>query len=126
MQLLNTLAAGIAFIAATVSALPAPMELDIHYKQFAGNPFELTELNLDRVQDGNATIAFTIYNPDPLANVTATCTASWPYGSSGWPSAVYKSCENKNGTSSFAWHMDEFNTWTDFTLEVKDTFRDPR
>jgi hypothetical protein len=121
MQFLNLLTAGIAFITVTAFALPAPRELDIKNMQFAGNPFELTELIVDRVEAANVSMIFTIHNPDPLSNMTSDCTGTWPYGSGGWPSGTYQSCLN----GSFAWHMKEFVSWTAFTLELKDTFRDP-
>jgi hypothetical protein len=105
MQLINLLTAGIAFITATAFALPAPRELDIKNMQFAGN----------------VSMIFTIHNPDPLSNMTSDCTGTWPYGSRGWPSGTYQSCLN----GSFAWHMKEFVSWTEFTLELKDTFKDP-
>jgi len=121
MQFINVLTTGIALIAATVLALPAATELDIHNKQFAGRPFEITDLIVDRVEASNVSMIFTIHNPDPLSNMTADCAGTWPYGSRGWPSGIYQSCLN----GSFAWHMKSFVSWTQFTLELKDTFRDP-
>jgi hypothetical protein len=119
MQLINTIAVGITFIAATAFALPR--ELKFQNKQFSGNPFQVTDLIIDSVEEGNVSMAFTVFNPDPLANATANCATSWPYGSDGYPKAVYKSC----GNSSMAWHMQDFRNTTDFTLELKDTFKDP-
>jgi hypothetical protein len=125
MQLINTIAVGIAFIFATASALPR--ELKFQNKQFSGNPFQVTNLLIDSVEDGDVSIAFTVYDPDPLAMTTTNCTAHWPYGSDGYPQAIYKSC----GNSSVAWHMEEyepveeFENGIDFTTELKDTFKDP-
>jgi hypothetical protein len=125
MQLINTIAVGFAFILATVSALPRALKFQ--NKQFSGNPFQITNLLIDSVEDGDVSIAFTVYDPDPLANTTTNCSAHWPYGSDGYPSAIYKSC----GNTSFAWHMDEyepveeFENGIDFTIELKDTFKDP-
>ena len=62
MQLINTIAMGIAFIAATASALPR--ELKFQNKQFSGNPFQVTDLIIDSVEDGDVAIAFTVYDPD--------------------------------------------------------------
>jgi hypothetical protein len=125
MQLINSIAVGIAFIFATTSALPR--ELKFQNKQFSGNPFQVTDLIIDSVEDGDVTIAFTVYDPDPLANITTSCAAHWPYGSDGYPQAIYKSC----GNTSVAWHMQEyepvedFENGIDFTIELKDTFKDP-
>jgi hypothetical protein len=118
MKFTNVLAAATTFIASTVVALPR--ELDVNSKQFSGNPFELTNLVVDRVEAGNVSMIFTIYNPDPLSNFTADCTGTWPYGSSGWPAVTYQSCLE----GSFAWHMKDFVSWTEFSLELKDTFKD--
>jgi hypothetical protein len=121
MQFISLLTAGIAFTLARALALPAARELDIKNKQFAGNPFELTDLIVDRVEAANVSMIFTIHNPDPLSNMTADCVGSWPYGSRGWPSGIYQSCLH----GSFGWHMKDFVSWTNFTLELKDTFKDP-
>jgi hypothetical protein len=121
MQFISLLTAGIAFTLARALALPAARELDIKNKQFAGNPFELTDLVVDRVEAANVSMVFTIHNPDPLSNMTSDCTGTWPYGSRGWPSDIYQPCLN----GSFAWHMKDFVSWTQFSLELKDTFKDP-
>lgn len=122
MQFINAFTSGIALMAASALAATAPLDLGLVSLQFAGNPFELTDLAVDRVVASNVTLDFTIYNPDPLADATTTCTGTWPYGSAGWPTGIYEFCAN----SSFAWHMKDFESWTDFTLELKDTFTDPR
>lgn len=122
MRSFSALISGIAFMVATVSALPAAKELNVNNKMFTGNPFEVTELIVDRVKAGNVSMIFTVYDPDPLANKTVDCPGSWAYGSSGWPTGTYQSCLN----STFGWHMKDFVSWTEFSLELKDTFTDPR
>lgn len=121
MHFTTLLPTALALLFTTASALPA--SVTTHSKMFTGNPFELTHLSVDRVEAANVTLEFTIHNPDPLANTTATCTGSWPYNSMGWPTSIYEGC----GNSSFAWHMRDFDEWEGgFVLEVKDTFKDPR
>lgn len=125
MQLINTISVGIAFIAATASALPR--ELKIQNKMFSGNPFQITDLIIDSIPDGNVSMAFTVYNPDPLANTTTNCASTWPHNSDDYPQAIYKAC----GNTSVAWHMKDFRNVEEtkppmnFTIELKDTFKDP-
>lgn len=125
MQLINSISVGIAFIAATASALPR--ELKIQNKMFSGNPFQITDLNITSIPNGTVSMAFTVYDPDPLANTTTDCASSWPYGSNDYPQAIYRSC----GNTSVAWHMQDFDDVEDiedaidFTVEIKDTFKDP-
>ena len=121
MQSINALVACFAFFLTAVFAFPAPKELAVQSKQFSGNPFEVTKLTVERVEAANVSMTFTIYNPDPLANTTANCTGNWPYGSGGWPKGKYESCLN----GSFAWTMKEWVSWTQFSLDLKDTFKDP-
>jgi hypothetical protein len=121
MQFTNVLVAYIAFFLATVFALPTARELNVLSKQFTGNPLELTDLIVDRVEASNVSMIFTVHNPDPLSNMTVDCVGTWPYGSGGWPSVKYQSCLN----GSFAWYLKDFVSWTEFSLELKDTFKDP-
>ena len=121
MQSINALIACFAFLLVTVFALPSPKGFVVNNKQFTGNPFEVTDLIVDRVDAANVSMVFTIHNPDPLSNKTADCTGTWPYGSGGWPSGKYESCLN----GSFAWTMKEWTSWTQFSLDLKDTFKDP-
>lgn len=122
MQFTTIVATAVAFVASTVTALPAPRELDMKQK-FAGNPFQLTNLTVERNEGADVALSFNIYNPDPLANSTTVCSGSWAYGSSDWPDAVYEPCDD----TSFAWHLTDFDSWSEgFTLEVKSTFQDPR
>jgi hypothetical protein len=121
MQSINALVACFAFLLVTVFALPSPKSFAVQNKQFAGNPFEVTHLTVDRVEASNVTMVFSIHNPDPLSNRTASCTGTWPYGSGGWPSGKYESCLS----GSFAWTMKDWTSWTEFSLDLKDTFKDP-
>lgn len=122
MYFFNALVSGVVFMIATASAAPTAKELDVNSNMFSGNPFEITELIVDRVKGGNVSMVFTVYNPDPLSNMTVDCTGHWPFGSSGWPTGTYEPCLN----GSMAWHMKDFVSWTEFSLELKDTFTDPR
>lgn len=118
MHFFNAFVSGIAFMVATVSALPAAKELDLRNTMFTGNPFELTKLVVDRVADGNVSMAFTMYNPDPSSKMTVNCTGGWPFDSRGWPAGNYASCSG----GYFGWYISDFVSWTDFSLELKDTF----
>ncbi|KAM0713722.1 hypothetical protein Q7P37_010684 [Cladosporium fusiforme] len=121
MHFTTLIASAVALAATTVTALPSPRELDIKQK-FAGNPFQLSNLTLERKEADDVTLSFDIYNPDPLADSRTTCSSSWAYGTSGWPTEVYESCED----TSFGWHLTDFESWAKgFTLEVKSTFQDP-
>jgi hypothetical protein len=117
MHFTNVLVACIAFFLANVFA----RKLDVTNKQFTGNPFQLTNLKVHRVEASDVSMIFTVHNPDPISNMTADCAGTWPYGSSGWPSAKYQSCLN----GLFAWYLRDFVSWTEFSLELKDTFKDP-
>lgn len=121
MQSINALVVCFAFFLVTVFALPSPKGFAVQNKQFAGNPFEVTHLTVDRVEASNVTMVFTVHNPDPLSNKTVTCSGTWPYGSGGWPSGKYDSCSR----GTFAWTMKEWTSWTQFSLDLKDTFKDP-
>ena len=58
MHSFSALISGIAFVIATVSALPAAKELNVNNNMFSGNPFEVTELIVDRVKVGNVSMIF--------------------------------------------------------------------
>lgn len=122
MYFTTLIATASALLATTVTALPAPREVQVQQK-FAGTPFQLSNLTVERKEGADVAFSFNIYNPDPLANSTTVCSGSWAYGSSAWPSAVYEPCDD----TAFGWHLTEFDSWEEgFTLEVKSTFQDPR
>ena len=110
-------AACLGLIVTSVTALPP-----LTFARFTGTPLELFNLSLNRVESANATLTFSIHDPDPLANTTTICTGSWPYGSSAWPKDSYQSC----GDNSFAWNMASYDNWTSFTLGLEHVFTDPR
>lgn len=123
MHFTSLISSGLALLAATAYARPTPDSVETHNKMFAGIPFEITNLTVNRVESANVTMSFTVHNPDPLANSTAECTRSWPYGSKGWPNGIYAACS----TGKFAWNMKDFTSWSEsFIIEVKDSFTDPR
>lgn len=120
MHFFNAFVSGIAFMVAAVSALPTTKELDLRNAMFTGNPFELTKLTVDRVAGGNVSMGFTIYNPDPSSKMTVNCTGGWPFDSRGWPAGNYASCSG----GYFGWYITDFVSWSDFSIELKDTFDD--
>ncbi|EME47916.1 hypothetical protein DOTSEDRAFT_69745 [Dothistroma septosporum NZE10] len=88
----------------------------------SGNPdLEITKLIIDRVRNGNTTISFRLYNPDPLSGANATCTSTWVSTTKGNPQGDYELC----GESKFAWAFDTYNDINNFTLNVEDRFTDP-
>ena len=52
-------------------------------------PYQITDLAMTKQDPGNITIAFKVYDPDPLTNSTAWCTGSWKVGSGGYPQGPY-------------------------------------
>ncbi|KAF2860237.1 hypothetical protein K470DRAFT_217541 [Piedraia hortae CBS 480.64] len=88
-------------------------------RNFAGTPLELT--NIAILDDGNTTLSFDVYNPDPLANTRATCGAIWETSSNAYPTVSYKACAN----STFGWQMKEFHSLNTFSLNILHTFHDP-
>jgi hypothetical protein len=106
-------------LAASTSAAPfSPPK-----KLFTGAPFQLLDFLVTRVENANATLSFTIHDPDPLTNATVVCNGTWKYNSMGWPTGAYVPCTSN---IAFAWRMSDFNSWTDFTLGVEHSFKDPR
>ncbi|KAK3725343.1 hypothetical protein LTR37_000313 [Vermiconidia calcicola] len=89
----------------------------------AGLPFEVTNTTIDKVPGGNVTIAFTVYNPDPLAaNATEVCTGSWATGTRGFETERYTQC---GGNGTFAWNMAQFDSIESFVLNIEHRFHDP-
>lgn len=56
-----------------------------------GNPLQVTDITTSRVTTGNISISFQVYDPDPLTDSSTTCTATWKYGSQGYPKETYVS-----------------------------------
>lgn len=59
--------------------------------QASSPPFQVTNLVIDTVENGNTTLKFNVYDPDPLTNSTAVCSGSWKHGSADYPSGPYVS-----------------------------------
>lgn len=73
---MRVIAALVAACAATICARP----LSSRDAQAADSAFQITNLDLSDNANGNFTISFKAYDPEPLANVTATCTGTWKHG----------------------------------------------
>lgn len=112
MRFSSIVAATIGLVANIANAAPA----------FTADALEMTSLSLTRVEGGNATLTFTVHDPDPLSNATTTCSGSWAYGSAAWPTGSYDSCKD----TSFAWNMASYTSWTDFTIGLEHNIKDPR
>ena len=54
------------------------------------NPdLEITKLVIDKVESGNTTISFQLYNPDTLSGANATCNGTWFSITEGNPQEDY-------------------------------------
>lgn len=84
-------------------------------------PFEITNTKYHQVEGGNTTIAFTVYDPNPLTNATTECTDSWETGSTDYPSGTYLSCAN----DTFAWNFDSIQGIGSFVLSIEHAYEDP-
>lgn len=73
-------------LAAAVSSAPLVRS---RAAQATDQPFQISKLVIDTVENGNTTIKFNIYDPDPLTNATATCSGSWKAGSTDYPQDTY-------------------------------------
>ncbi|OQN96219.1 hypothetical protein B0A48_17726 [Cryoendolithus antarcticus] len=98
-------------------ALALPSGLSTH---FSGDPLTLANLLLVREPTANATLSFSIHDPDPLTNATALCSGAWRYGSKAWPSGSYWSCSN----ASIGWNMASWTSWGNFSIGVEHAFQD--
>nr|OQO22285.1 hypothetical protein B0A51_12434 [Rachicladosporium sp. CCFEE 5018] len=100
---------------ALILALPASLS-----PTFSGESLKLTNLLLVRDPTFNATLSFSIHDPDPLANATALCSGAWRYGSKAWPSGSYWSCSD----ASIGWNMASWSNWGNFSIGLEHAFRD--
>jgi hypothetical protein len=64
-------------------------------------------------------LTFTVYNPDPLANTTTSCSAEWPERE---PVPTGVRCED----TAFAFSVEDWVGVEEFTLDVRNRFQDPR
>ncbi|KAF2158681.1 hypothetical protein M409DRAFT_61462 [Zasmidium cellare ATCC 36951] len=114
----SSVISSLTLLAATVSTAPLVRS---RAAQASDPPFQVSKLVIDTVENGNTTIKFNIYDPDPLTNATATCSGSWKADSTDYPKDTYELC----GNSTFAWNFDSFDSVEKFTLGLEHQFTDP-
>ncbi|KAK4505797.1 hypothetical protein PRZ48_003762 [Zasmidium cellare] len=114
----SSVISSLTLLAATVSTAPLVRS---RAAQASDPPFQVSKLVIDTVENGNTTIKFNVYDPDPLTNATATCSGSWKADTSGNPQTDYELC----GNSTFAWNFDSFDSIEKFTLGLEHQFKDP-
>lgn len=85
------------------------------------DPFQITNLEITKVQGANVTLHFTVHDPDPLGKATQSCAGSWAIGSGAYPTGGYKMC----GNTTFGWHMESYKTMENFVLGLEHTYTDP-
>lgn len=79
-----SLISSLAVLGATASAnLQARAELS------ESPDLEITSLVIDKVEGGNLTISFQLYNPDTLSGNNATCNGTWLSTTEGNPQEDY-------------------------------------
>lgn len=67
-------------------------------------PLEVTDLSIEKVDPGNVTITFNVYDPDPLTNSSTTCEGTWETGSKGYPTGSYVRFERSHFTDYLLTH----------------------
>lgn len=82
MQLIAAIG-GLTVLAST-SVMAQPLIFD-RAPQASNPPLQIHNLTIEDDEAANTTFTFSAYNPDPLTNVTANCTGTWPHGSSDFP-----------------------------------------
>lgn len=107
------------YIAAAVAGMAS--SLTYAAPTFTANSLQVSDLIVTSVEEGNVTLSFAVYNPDPLTNSTASCSGEWAYGSRAWPSGGYSRC----GNSSFGWNVQSFESWQTFVVGIEDSYIDP-
>ncbi|KAK4632342.1 hypothetical protein CLAFUW4_03633 [Fulvia fulva] len=111
-----SLISSLAVLGATASAnLQARAELS------ESPDLEITSLVIDKVEGGNLTISFQLYNPDTLSGNNATCNGTWLSTTEGNPQEDYELC----GDTKLAWGFDAYTDVNDFILNIEDRFTDP-
>jgi hypothetical protein len=86
---------------------------------FTGSAYLLPSLTTSNSGNGTTTFAFTVYDSDPVTNVSTSCGSSW--SGTNYPSQ-WTACQK----SSFDWELSAFTDISNFELQVKHSFVDPR
>ncbi|KAI9705194.1 MAG: hypothetical protein M1820_005341, partial [Bogoriella megaspora] len=70
----------------------------------------------------NASINFTVQDPNPSANKSAVCRGQWATNSTSYPTGPYVACEH-----DYAWNFQDagYRGPQDFTLQIEHIFEDP-
>lgn len=90
---------------------------------FVAKNHQISDLSITKVLGGNVTLAFTVYDPDPLTKQSQQCQGTWVAGSKGYPTGAYEICGN--GSTNFEWNMGSFTSIETFTLEISHSYEDP-